>query len=120
MKAGRVIATIAAAIFILFGVLYILATFGETTRPEYFITGLVLVSIGFGLIWLSRRGEEGKSTVEIIQKIELSGDIELDSLQCQFCGAPLSSSDISLIAGAPVVQCPYCGSSYQITEKPKW
>ena len=120
MRAGRAIATIAAAILIFFGILFIWGAFSESGNPGWILTGIIGISAGLGLIWLTRRGEEGKSTVEIIQKIELSGDIELDSLQCEFCGGPLSSDDISMIAGAPLVQCPYCASSYQITEKPKW
>lgn len=120
MKTGRTIANIAAAILILFGVLFIWGAFSESGTPGWILIGVIGITAGLGLIWLARRSEEGKSTVEIIQKIELSGDVELDSLQCEFCGGQLSSSDISMIAGAPVVQCPYCGSSYQITEKPKW
>jgi len=25
-----------------------------------------------------------------------------------------------MVAGAPVVTCPYCGTTYQLTEEPKW
>ena len=28
--------------------------------------------------------------------------------------------DIKLVAGAPVVTCPFCGTTYQLTEEPKW
>ena len=120
MNAGRAIATIAAAILIFFGVLFIWGAFSESGNPGWIVIGVIGITAGLGLIWLTRRGAQDKSTVEIIQKIELSGDIELDSLQCEFCGGPLGSEDIKMVAGAPVVKCPYCGSSYQITEKPKW
>jgi uncharacterized protein with PIN domain len=58
--------------------------------------------------------------VEIIQKIDLSGDMNLESLRCRNCGGALSSKDISMVEGAPFVKCPYCGTTYQLTEEPKW
>jgi hypothetical protein len=120
MKAGRTIAYIAAAILIFFGVMFVWAAFGEQSRPEYIAIGLATILVGFGLIWLARRREKTTVTTEIIQKIELSGDIDLEKIKCEFCGGPLGSDDISMVAGAPVVKCPYCGSSYQIVEAPKW
>jgi uncharacterized Zn-finger protein len=32
----------------------------------------------------------------------------------------LTSENIKMVAGAPVVTCPYCGSTYQLAEEPKW
>jgi LPXTG-motif cell wall-anchored protein len=120
MKAGRTIANIAAAVLIFFGVLFIWAAFGEESSPEYIAIGLATIMVGFGLIWFARRREQGEFKTEIIQKIELSGDVDLAKIKCDFCGGPLGSDDISMVAGAPVVKCPHCGSSYQITEAPKW
>jgi uncharacterized Zn-finger protein len=28
--------------------------------------------------------------------------------------------NIQMVAGAPVVNCPYCKTTYQLTEEPKW
>jgi uncharacterized Zn-finger protein len=28
--------------------------------------------------------------------------------------------NIKMVAGAPVVTCPYCNTTYQLTEEPKW
>lgn len=120
MKAGRTIANIAAAILIFFGVMFVWAAFGEESKPSYIVIGLATILVGFGLIWLARRQEKTEVKAEIIQKIELSGDIDLEKIKCEFCGGPLGSDDISMVAGAPVVKCPFCGSSYQITEAPKW
>jgi len=27
---------------------------------------------------------------------------------------------VEVVAGAPVVTCPYCHTTYQLTEEPKW
>jgi Na+/melibiose symporter-like transporter len=120
MKTGRIIANIAAGILILFGVLFILAAFGKESHPEYIPVGLILIIVGFGLIWFARRREVQEVKTEIVQKIELSGDVDLEQLKCNFCGGSLSSENIEMVAGAPVVTCPHCGSSYQLTEAPKW
>jgi hypothetical protein len=121
MSAGRTIAYIAAAILILFGVLTILGAFSSTGSPTWLISGSLLVGIGFVMIWLvSRRKAASDQPGELVQKIELSGDIELETLKCQNCGGTLSSEHIQVVAGAPMVNCPYCKSAYQLTEEPKW
>lgn len=123
MSAGKIIGYIAAAIFIIFGALFILAAFSPDGSVGYIFTGLILVLIGFGLIWLtgqntgtSAGGGEGAVTLNI----DLPGEVNLDTMKCQSCGGVLSAKNISMIAGAPVVTCPFCETNYQLTEEPKW
>jgi hypothetical protein len=119
MNAGKIIAYIAAAILIFFGVLFIWGAFSPEGSPGWIIVGVISVGAGFVLIWLgSRRGRS--DTTEIVQKIELSGDINLETLTCRNCGGALSSDNVKMVAGAPVVNCPYCSTSYQLAEEPKW
>jgi hypothetical protein len=123
MSAGKIIAYIAAGILILFGVLFILAAFGEAFNPGWFITGFVIVAIGFGLVWLAGRRKTAAGEGEgqnVTLKIDLPGDVNLESMKCKTCGGSLTSENIKMVNGAPVVTCPYCGSVYQITEEPKW
>jgi Na+/melibiose symporter-like transporter len=119
MSAVRIIAYIAAAILIFFGVMFIYATFSPSGQIAWLIIGLISVLIGFGLIWLAGR-QAKREKAELIQRIELSGDVDLEMLTCRNCGGTLSSDNIKMIAGAPVVSCPYCNTSYQLTEEPKW
>ncbi len=58
--------------------------------------------------------------VTMVQKIDLSGDVNLEELKCKSCGASLSKKSVSVQAGAVFVNCEYCGSAYQIEEEPKW
>ena len=122
MTAGKIIAYIAAGVLVLFGVLFILAAFGEAFNPGWFITGLVIVGIGFGLIWLASRGKTAAQQAgqNVTLKIDLPGDVNLESMKCKTCGGTLTSENIQMVNGAPVVTCPYCGSVYQLTEEPKW
>jgi alkyl hydroperoxide reductase subunit AhpF len=120
MSVGRTIAYIAAAILIFFGVLMIIgATDPQQGMLGWIPVGIILICIGFGLIWLAGRQAKREKT-ELIQRIELSGDVNLESLTCQNCGGTLSADNIKMLAGAPVVSCPYCNASYQLSEEPKW
>lgn len=121
MSAGKIIAYVAAAILILFGVLFIWASFGAAFNLGWFITGLISVAIGFGLVWFAgRRKAQAEAGQNVTVNIDLPGNVELDSLKCKTCGGTLTSENIKLVAGAPQVTCPYCGSVYQLTEEPKW
>jgi DNA-directed RNA polymerase subunit RPC12/RpoP len=121
MSAGRVIAYVFAAILILFGVLFIWATFSPQGQFGWFLIGVVSVGIGFVLIYFASRKKPAETNPENVNvNIDLSGDVNLESFKCQSCGSPLSSKNITMVAGAPVVTCPYCGTSYQLTEEPKW
>jgi hypothetical protein len=53
--------------------------------------GVLFLGAGAGLIYAAQRG----SKTEVIQQV-------------------------TMIAGAPTVECPYCGTTYQLTEEPKW
>jgi len=123
MKAVSIIAYILAGILVIFGVLFILAAFGDIFNPGWFITGLVLVGIAFGLIIAGYFiGQRAKLATQesLTLNIDLSGNVNLDSLKCQSCGGDLTMDNIQMVAGAPVVNCPYCNTTYQLTEEPKW
>ncbi len=116
---GKVIGYIATAILILFGVLMIIGGTDQTGDPIWIPIGGFLIVLGLVLIWLVGRKVKSDST-ELIQKIELSGDVNLEALSCESCGGALSPDNIKMVAGAPVVTCPYCDSTYQLSEEPKW
>lgn len=124
MGAIRLIAYILAGILLLFGVLFILAAFGEEFNSGWMVTGLVLVGISFGLIaagyFIGKRLADEKAAQNVTLKIDLPGDVNLEGLKCQNCGGALTPDNIKMVAGAPVVTCPYCGTTYQLTEEPKW
>ncbi len=123
MSAGRIIAYLAAAVLLFFGVLFIWGAFSPQAAGQgggWIFVGLLMVAMGFLLIWLASRRKAAAGTTQIIQKIDLSGDINLEKLTCRNCGGALTSDNIKMVAGAPVVSCPYCGTSYQLAEQPKW
>jgi uncharacterized Zn-finger protein len=118
----KTIAYIAAAILIFFGVLFIWAAFGEIFNLGWLLTGVVTVLIGFGLIWFGSRQKPASAdqTQNVTLKIDIPANVQMDTLKCQSCGGALTPDDIKMVAGAPVVTCPYCKTTYQLTEEPKW
>jgi hypothetical protein len=82
------------------------------------VVGILFLAGGAAMIIAAQRGQK----TEVIQqvKIDLPGDTQIEEMKCRSCGGALSSKDITLVNGAPVVNCPYCGTTYQLTEQPKW
>jgi hypothetical protein len=124
MTAIKIIAYIAAAILIFFGVLFIWAAFSPNTSSPFgsILIGLISVGIGFGLIWFGSRQKPASQAggENVTLNIDLPANVNLDSLKCKSCGGVLSAKDIKMVAGAPMVTCPYCNSTYQLSEEPKW
>lgn len=120
MNAGKLVANIFAAILLFFGVLFIWGAFSPQGSTSWLLIGAISIAAGLGLIWLVGRRDREKQIVEVVQKVELSGDVSLEAFKCQSCGGTLSSKNVTMVAGAPVVDCPYCHSSYQLEEAPKW
>jgi len=121
MKAGRIILFVLAGIFIFFSVLLLLASGGRTGSVGNIWIGIVLGFFGLGMIFLATRfktAEEAAQNVTV--NIDLPGEVGMDTIKCNSCGGVLTEKDIKMVAGAPVVTCPYCSTTYQLTEEPKW
>ncbi|MGI6740100.1 MAG: hypothetical protein ACOX7C_01230 [Brevefilum sp.] len=122
MRAGRIISFIAAAVFIIFGFLFILGAFSPEGSPGWLVVGIIGLVIGFVLIFIGTKlSPPIKAGDQIVNlQVDLPGDVNMETIKCKSCGGPLSPDDIKMVAGAPVVQCPHCGTTYQLTEEPKW
>jgi hypothetical protein len=118
---GRWIGYIAAAILIFFGVLFVWGAFSPDGSVGWIVVGIISIGAGLGLIWLvGRRARQAAQAATIVQKIELSGDVNLEKMTCRNCGGQLTSDNIKVVTGAPFIHCPFCGTSYQLNEEPKW
>ena len=119
MSAGKIIAYIFAAILIFFGVLFIWATFSPEGQIGWLLVGVISVAIGFGLIWFASRKSPASAPGQdnnVTLNIDLPGDVNLETMKCQSCGGSLTTDNIKMLAGAPTVSCPFCNTSYQLTE----
>ena len=120
MSAGKVIAYIGAGILIFFGILFVWGAFSAQGQLGWIPVGVISIGIGLGLIWLAGRQAAGSQVQNVQLKIDLPANVSMDSFKCKSCGGSLTPDNVRLVAGAPVVSCPYCNTSYQLTEEPKW
>ncbi|NSW52223.1 MAG: hypothetical protein HPY85_06950 [Anaerolineae bacterium] len=116
----KVVGFIVAAILIFFGVLFIMGAFSASGSVGWIFVGIALAGIGLGIIFLATRKKPGTGTQNVTLNIDLPGDVNLETIKCESCGGALTKNDIKMVAGAPVVTCPYCETTYQLTEEPKW
>lgn len=105
-----------AAALAFFGLMFVVGMEGEIIR---LIIGLVLMGAAGVMVYLTKMRPRKQETT-VIQKIDLTGDVALEQMRCRSCNGTLSKDSIEVRAGAIFVHCPYCGSTYQIEEAPKW
>ena len=119
----KIVAFVVAGIFILFGCLFLLAATSPQNQSKggTFFVGLLLIGIGLAIIFAVKlREPKPVQKVEVTQKIDLTGDVKLEEMKCRNCSAPLAKDSVILKEGAIFVSCPYCKTSYQVEEAPKW
>ena len=116
----KIIAFIIAGILIFFGVLFIWGAFSPQGSTGWIWIGIITVGIGLALIYFASRVKAKPAETNVTLKIDLPADVKMDTLKCQSCGGVLSMEDITMVAGAPVVNCTYCKTTYQLKEEPKW
>ena len=114
----KIVGIILSAICYIFGVLFIWGAFGDPFDGSALAIGLIMIIIASAIMVVVTR--KGKTEKKVTYNIDLGGKTDTKMLVCQKCGGALSKDDITLVAGAPTVTCPYCGVTYQITEEPKW
>jgi phage FluMu protein Com len=128
MFVGAGLLFVVALPLILLGLLFLIASGnGDAQAAGRFVVGLLIscVSVlmiagGVVLAWLALRPQPGSTTQNVTLKVDLPGDVNLETMKCQSCGGVLTMDNIQMVAGAPVVNCPYCKTTYQLTEEPKW
>ena len=110
----KVVSTVLAVLIGLLGLVFLIGSQGQVHR---LVVGGVLLAAAIVLAVLPQLRPRATT---VVQKIELSGDVALESLQCRSCAASLDRSAVEVRAGAVFVECPHCKTSYQLEEAPKW
>ena len=84
------------------------------------VLGIFALVAGIVMIVIAARKTKQAAAQNITMKVDLPGDTKIEQMKCRSCGGTLTSDNIKLVNGAPMVTCPYCNSVYQLTEEPKW
>ncbi len=82
--------------------------------------GVLFLAGGAGLVYAAARAGKTEVVQQVTMKVDLPGQTKIEEVKCRSCGGTLSAKDVTLANGAPMVNCPYCHTIYQMTEEPKW
>ena len=113
MNLKIILGSIAVVVLFLLGIIFALASAYSTSR--ILVSGLLFI-LGFGILYYISK----KPKVNIVQKIEFSGQMKAVALRCPTCSASLTSDTIKIKSGVPYATCDYCGNTFEVTEDPKW
>lgn len=122
MRALKIVFFLIAGGLFLFGLLFLLgAGSPQGGGSKWVTTGIILLIVSFGCIFLATRFKGPKTeTTNVTVNVDLPASSSMDALKCKSCGGALGPKDVQIVAGAPVVTCPFCHTTYQLTEEPKW
>lgn len=116
----KIVAYIGAALLIVFGALMVIGSTDAAGSSGWLIPGILLIGVGLVIIYFAARKPKPADVTNVTVKVDLPANVSVDALKCKSCGGTLTADNITMVAGAPMVTCPFCHSAYQLTEEPKW
>jgi DNA-directed RNA polymerase subunit RPC12/RpoP len=117
VKIVTVLGAIAVAVVFFFAVIFALAASVQATLTRLVTSGILFVigiAIIVGIYYTTRKPKT------VIQRLEVSGQMKAASTKCPNCGASVDPNQIKIVSGVPYATCPYCGTTFEVTEEPKW
>jgi DNA-directed RNA polymerase subunit RPC12/RpoP len=117
VKIIAVLGAIAVAVLFFFAVIFALAASVQATLARLVTSGILFI-IGIAIIVSIYYTTRKPKTV--IQRVEVSGQMKAASIKCPNCGASVDANQIKIVSGVPYATCPYCGTTFEVTEEPKW
>ena len=117
MKAITILGAIAVAILFFFAVIFALASSVAATSTRLITSGLLFIigiAVVVGIYYTTRKPKT------VIQRLEVSGQMKGAAIKCPNCSASINADQIKIVGGVPYVKCPYCGTTFEVTEEPKW
>jgi DNA-directed RNA polymerase subunit RPC12/RpoP len=115
VKIITILGAIVVAVLFFFSVIFALAS---AYNPQRLVTSALLFVIGvaivFGIYFTTRKPKT------IIQRLEVSGQMKAAPIKCPNCGGSVDANLIKIVSGVPYATCPYCGTTFEVTEEPKW
>jgi hypothetical protein len=84
------------------------------------VLGAIALVAGIALVVIAARKTRQETAQNVTLKVDLPGETKIEQMKCRSCGGSLTADNIKLVNGAPMVNCPYCNTVYQLTEEPKW
>jgi predicted Zn finger-like uncharacterized protein len=122
MKAITILGAIAVTVLFFFAVIFALASsyLGipvQTSQARLVASGILFIiglAVIVGIYYTTRKPKT------VIQRLEVSGQMKGAAIKCPNCSASIDANQIKIVSGVPYVKCPYCGTTFEVTEEPKW
>jgi DNA-directed RNA polymerase subunit RPC12/RpoP len=124
MKITTIVGAAAAAVLLFFGFIFVLSAGSTAVSAQpgvqtlRLIEGGILLVVGFAIAYVTYVFSRKPTT--IVQRLEVSGAMKGASIKCPNCSASVDASKIKMVQGVPYATCPYCGTTFEVTEEPKW
>ena len=77
------------------------------------VVGVLFLAGGAGLVYAAMRGQKTEVVQQVTMQVDLPGETKISAVTCRNCGGALKPENIKMVAGAPMVECPFCGTTYQ-------
>jgi len=119
MRILPILGGVAAAVVFFFAIIFALAASysPEVTTSRLLTSGILFIvglTIVVGVYYTNRKAQT------VIQRLEVSGQMKAATIKCPNCGGSINANEIKITGGVPYVKCPYCGTTFEVTEEPKW
>ncbi|GAB4544112.1 MAG: hypothetical protein Fur002_17030 [Anaerolineales bacterium] len=110
-----------------YGLMSVVGSTSATGRESWLTFGLIFSCVGAlflgGGVWvavIASKTPAASVSQNVTYKVDLPAQTKIEQMTCRNCGGALKADNIKMLAGAPTVECPFCGTTYQLTEEPKW
>ena len=117
MKITTVLGAIAVAVLFFFGLIFAIAASVQEAATRLSVS-LALFVLGFAVAYVTYL--TSRKPTKIIQQLEISGQMKAAAIKCPNCSASVDANTIKMVQGVPYATCPYCGTTFEVTEEPKW
>jgi amino acid transporter len=115
VKIVTLLGAVAVAVLFFFSLIFAIASYAN---PQRLVTSLLLfitaLAIIAGIYYVTRKPKT------VIQRLEVSGQMKAAAIKCPNCSASVDVNQIKIVSGVPYATCPYCGTTFEVTEEPKW
>jgi DNA-directed RNA polymerase subunit RPC12/RpoP len=103
----------AAAVLILLGILFVIASYANTLR---LVEGVIFIAVAILIAYFTRE----RKPLEIKKTVSVTGPIKVKEIRCPNCNAIMNPDNIHVTDGKPYLDCEYCGNKFELTEEPTW
>jgi DNA-directed RNA polymerase subunit RPC12/RpoP len=124
MKITTILGAVATVVLFFFGFIFLLSSGASAVSSDAqhqtirIVEGVVLLAAACGIAYVTYIFN--RKPVKIVQQLELSGQMKAATIKCPNCSASVDANRIKIVSGVPYATCPYCGTTFEVAEEPKW